>query len=601
MQPALAAVCCLIVYALVYRFYARHLGSRIFQLDPQAKTPAHAMRDGVDYVPCRRMVLFGHHYASIAGLAPMLGPAIAVIWGWLPGMLWVVLGTLFIGAVHDFGALVVSMRHRGMSIGKVAEDLIGRRAKGIFLLIILFLICPRHGRLRAHGVRALHGRVLSGIGVSHVLPDSDRDGHGLAGIQARYLGRAADGHRIRADAGVDRNRPGHRPPQPRRGRLDPDPAGLRLPPLRFCRMVLAAAAGLPQLMAAVPRVGASYVGLFVLRPEFAAPALDAQPAEAPADLPVRLHRHRLRSDLGLPRPSVVGHHVQADRQGDGCRGDRLRRHGGESLLGLLAVLACTAGFRSAESWAEHYSSWGSASGLAEKMKAFIDGTAMFLSALGVPLELAQAFIALVAVSFALTSLDSGTRLLRYNIEEISNSIGAPAIGQRHVASTLAVILIGFFAFYQIEGQPVGLALWSLFGSTNQVLGALTLLAVTIYLRQQARNYWYTLLPMAFMLTVTIIAMVIDIRKYWTGGQFLLWGVAASIFVLSVWLLVEAVIRFRKDSAAIAANRGLSAANASFRPRLSTPDSARRRHRPSGNRYRGAGRTSRPPWHCRSPR
>ena len=182
------------------------------------------------------------------------------------------------------------------------------------------------------------------------------------------------------------------------------------------------------------------------------------------------------------------------------------------------------------------------------MQAFIDGTAMFLSSLGIPMELAQAFIALVAVSFALTSLDSGTRLLRYNIEEISQSINVPALGQRYVASTLAVILIGFFAFYEIEGQPVGLALWSLFGSTNQVLGALTLLAVTIYLRQKGRNYWYTLVPMAFMLTVTIVAMVIDIRKYFTGGQVLLLGVAVSIFVLSVWLLIEAVIRFRKDTA-----------------------------------------------------
>jgi len=184
------------------------------------------------------------------------------------------------------------------------------------------------------------------------------------------------------------------------------------------------------------------------------------------------------------------------------------------------------------------------------MKAFIDGTALFISSLGLPLELAQAFIALVAVSFALTSLDSGTRLLRYNIEEISQSIKVPALGQRYVASTLAVVLIGFFAFYEIEGQPVGLALWSLFGSTNQVLGALTLLAVTIYLRQKGRNFVYTLAPMAFMLTVTIVAMVIDIRKYWANQQLLLWGVAASIFVLSVWLLIEAVLRFRSDSATI---------------------------------------------------
>ena len=141
MQPVLAAICCFVTYFLVYRFYARYLGARIFRLDPTVRTPAHVINDGIDYVPSKKGVLFGHHYASIAGLAPMLGPAIAVIWGWLPGMLWVVLGTLFIGAVHDFGALVVSMRHRGMSIGKVAEDLIGHRAKSIFLMIILFLIC----------------------------------------------------------------------------------------------------------------------------------------------------------------------------------------------------------------------------------------------------------------------------------------------------------------------------------------------------------------------------------------------------------------------------------------------------------------------------
>ena len=141
MQPVLAAAACFVMYVLGYRFYARYLGAKIFRLDPTKLTPAHELNDGVDYVPSRRSILFGHHYASIAGLAPMLGPAIAVIWGWLPAMLWVVLGTLFIGAVHDFGALAVSMRNRGLSIGKVAENLIGHRAKSIFLLIILFLIC----------------------------------------------------------------------------------------------------------------------------------------------------------------------------------------------------------------------------------------------------------------------------------------------------------------------------------------------------------------------------------------------------------------------------------------------------------------------------
>ena len=552
MQPVLAAICCFITYAVVYRFYARHLGSRIFQLDPHASTPAHAMGDGVDYVPCRRMVLFGHHYASIAGLAPMLGPAIAVIWGWLPGMLWVVLGTLFIGAVHDFSALVVSMRHRGMSIGKVAEDLIGRRAKGIFLLIILFLICL---------VMGVFVRTVSGLFTADFYPESVFPTFTLIAI-AMVMGWLAYKRGISIvrltvigfvlmlasiGVGLAIGRPD----------LGGDSWILILLVYAF------AASTLPVWSLLQPRdylnswllylgLGASYVGLFVLQPAFAAPAIDTQPAEAPPIFPfvfIVIACGAISGFHGLVSSGTTS--KQIDKETDALTigyGGMV----GESLLGLLAVLACTAGFRSAESWAEHYSSWGTASGLAEKMKAFIDGTAVFLNSLGLPMELAQAFIALVAVSFALTSLDSGTRLLRYNIEEISHSIGVPALGQRYVASMLAVILIGFFAFYQIEGQPVGLALWSLFGSTNQVLGALTLLAVTIYLRQNRRNYVYTLLPMAFMLTVTIIAMVIDIRKYWEGGQLLLWGVATSIFVLSVWLLVEAVLRFRKDTAMVAA-------------------------------------------------
>ncbi|MDE0127668.1 MAG: carbon starvation protein A [Bryobacterales bacterium] len=553
MQPVLAAVCCFIAYALVYRFYARHLGSRIFQLDPAATTPAHAQRDGIDYVPCRRMVLFGHHYASIAGLAPMLGPAIAVIWGWLPGMLWVVLGTLFIGAVHDFSALVVSMRHRGMSIGKVAEDLIGRRAKGIFLLIILFLICL---------VMGVFVRTVAGLFTADFYPESVLPTFSLMAI-AMVIGwlvyrRGVSVVRLTVvgfflmlvSIGVGLNV----------GKPDMGSDSWILILLLYAF----AASTLPVWSLLQPRdylnswllylgLGTAYVGLFVLNPQFAAPAVDAHPADAPPIFPfvfIVIACGAISGFHGLVSSGTTS--KQIDKETDALPigyGGMV----GESILGLLAVLACTAGFRSAESWSEHYSSWGAASGLAEKMRAFIDGSATFLGALGIPMELAQAFIALVAVSFALTSLDSGTRLLRYNIEEISQSLRVPAMGQRYVASTLAVVLIGFFAFYEIEGQPVGLALWSLFGSTNQVLGALTLLAVSIYLRQKGRNYIYTFLPMAFMLTVTIIAMVLDIRKYLAGGQVLLLGVAGSIFVLSVWLVVEAVIRFRSDTAAVMAS------------------------------------------------
>ncbi|MCH7839048.1 MAG: carbon starvation protein A, partial [Planctomycetes bacterium] len=106
MNPVLMVVGCLVLYALGYGVYARFLAGRIFRLDRYRATPAYTLRDEVDYVPTNRFVLFGHHFASITGLAPMLGPAVAVIWGWLPAMLWVVLGASLVGCVHDFSALV---------------------------------------------------------------------------------------------------------------------------------------------------------------------------------------------------------------------------------------------------------------------------------------------------------------------------------------------------------------------------------------------------------------------------------------------------------------------------------------------------------------
>jgi carbon starvation protein len=139
-SPVLVTLLCFAGYGVAFFVYARFLGRRVFQLDDTRITPAHLYTDGIDYVPSNRYILFGHHYASIAGLSPMLGPAVAVIWGWLPALIWVVLGTALIGAVHDFGALVVSMRARGMSIGKVAEDIMGRRAKTLFHIIIFFLV-----------------------------------------------------------------------------------------------------------------------------------------------------------------------------------------------------------------------------------------------------------------------------------------------------------------------------------------------------------------------------------------------------------------------------------------------------------------------------
>lgn len=549
MQPVIAAAGCFVLYFLVYRFYARYLGRQIFKLDPAASTPAHEMSDGCDYVPCRRNVLFGHHYASIAGLAPMLGPAIAVIWGWLPGMLWVVLGTLFIGAVHDFGALVVSMRHRGVSIGKVAEDLIGHRAKFLFLFIILFLICL---------VMGVFIRTVAGLFTEAFYPESVLPTFFLMAVAivmgwlmykrsapvgpvttvgfvlmmgSIWWGLAADKPIVAAEGWI----------------------GILL-------VYALAASVLPVWLLLQPRdylnslllylgLGAAYVGFFVLSPSFAAPMVESAPAGAPPIFPfvfIVIACGAVSGFHGLVSSGTTS--KQIDKETDAVPigyGGMV----GESMLGLMAVLACTAGFASRETWSAHYSSWTAANTLSEKMRAFIDGAASFVTTLGIPMEVAQAFIALVAVSFALTSLDSGTRLLRYNIAEIGDSIGVPVLANRFVASGLAVAFIGFFAFYEINGQPAGLALWGLFGSTNQILGGLTLLTISLYLRQKGWNYWYTLVPMAFMLVVTVVAMLQGLDTYWTEQNWLLFSVAAAIFLMSLWLVAEAILRFRKDDTA----------------------------------------------------
>jgi carbon starvation protein len=140
MNAAILALVVFVLYALGYRFYSKYLAERVFRLRADEPMPAQELRDGVDYVPTKKHVLWGHHYTSIAGAAPIVGPALAVIWGWVPALLWVVLGTLFMGAVHDFSALVISLRNKGRSIGEIAGGVITPRTRTLMLVIISFLI-----------------------------------------------------------------------------------------------------------------------------------------------------------------------------------------------------------------------------------------------------------------------------------------------------------------------------------------------------------------------------------------------------------------------------------------------------------------------------
>ncbi|CAN5596870.1 carbon starvation protein A [soil metagenome] len=543
-MSALVTVLCLATYVLGYHFYGRRIARHVFRLDPNAVTPAYALQDGIDYVPSRKYVLFGHHYASIAGLSPMLGPAIAVIWGWVPAMLWVVFGTLLIGAVHDFSALVVSMRAQGQSIGKVAESAIGPRGKSLFHAIIFFLVSLAMG---------VFVQVVSQLFSAAFYPESAFPTAALM-VLAIALGvlfykkglplapLTAVGFALTLGAlfaGLALPRPD----------LSVDAWSTILLIYAFCASVL------PVWLLLQPRdylnslllylgLAAIFGGFMLLQPEFVAPAFDPNPAGAPPMYPfvfIIIACGAISGFHGLVSSGTTA--KQISRETDATfigYGGMI----GESLLGLAAVLACTAGFISASAWNEHYASWNVAQGLGQSMSAFINGSGLFISQLGVPEGTARAFVALVAVSFALTTLDSGTRLLRYNIQEISDTLGAPVLGNRHLASALAVFFIGFFAFFRVDGQSAGLMLWALFGTTNQILGSLTLLTVTLYLMQRRANYLYTLIPMAFMLVTTLVGMVYNIGTFYESGSLLLLGVGVILLVLAIWLVIEAIVRFR---------------------------------------------------------
>ena len=140
MNTFLIAAGSFIGFIIAYNTYGRWLARKIFDLSPDAAVPSKELEDGIDYVPSKRSIVFGHHFTSIAGTGPIVGPAIAVFWGWLPALLWVVFGSIFIGAVHDFGALVVSMRNNGQTIGEVAGRMISKRTKLLFLVTLFFAL-----------------------------------------------------------------------------------------------------------------------------------------------------------------------------------------------------------------------------------------------------------------------------------------------------------------------------------------------------------------------------------------------------------------------------------------------------------------------------
>jgi len=553
-------------YLVAYHVYGRWLARRIFRLDPAVSTPSHEMEDGLDYVPTKKSVLFGHHFSSIAGTGPIVGPAIAVFWGWLPAMLWVVFGCIFIGAVHDLGALVVSMRSRGQSIGDVAGRMISKRARLLFfciMFLVLMVVIAIFGLVIAVIFSRYPQSVLSvwvsmPIAIAAGLWIYKRGGHllgpSLIGLLLVYGAVFIGVRYLPVDLGLPLFAEGY----------GSSVVVWTLILLVYCFI----ASVLPVWLLLQPR---DYInshqlfvalflllaGLFVARPELVAPAYNPGPAGAPPIFPFLF--------ITIACGAVSGFHSLVS---SGTSSKQLNRepdalyvgYAGmlfEGVLAVLVIAACAAGLGmakgdggavGAEAWRQYYGGNWQEMGLAQKVGAFVDGGANMIHSLGLPLDLCVGVIAVMVACFAATTLDTATRLQRYVIQELGGVVRIRPLTNKFLATAIAVGTAGAIAMIHGPKGPGsgGLILWPLFGAINQLLAGLAFLVVAFYLIRRNSPVWFLVPPMALMVILPAWAMLHNIFVSWLPqGNWLLVVIGILVECLQVWMILEGILMWRR--------------------------------------------------------
>lgn len=528
-----------------YLLYSRFLGRSVFKLSDAFRTPAHTMEDGVDYVPTNKYVLWGHHFTSVAGAAPIIGPAVAVIWGWLPAFLWVTLGTVFFAGMHDLGALWASQRHKGQSIGTLSGRYIGARGRNLFLVVIFLLLLM---------VNTAFAVVISNLLIatpSAVIPTWG------AIIVAVLIGQAI--YRLKWNlplvslVGVAALYAlivlGDRFPValPETVMGIPDRGVWII--LLFVYAFIASL--LPVWVLLQPRDYINglqlFVGLiilygsfFIVRPEIVAPTLnDAVPAGTPSIFPLLFVTIACGAVSGFHGIVASGTSAkQLDKETD-ARFVGYFGAVGEGLLSLGTIVATTAGYKTLADWESVYNEWN-----AGGVNAFVEGGgALMNEGLGIPTSLSATILATMAVLFAATTMDSGVRLQRMVVGEIAEIMGVKLSGL--VATIIAVgAALGLTFSTGMDGSG-GMIIWPLFGTTNQLMAGLTLSVLVVILTKLRRPTLPLLIPLVFVTLMSLWAAVLQLRTLFEAGNWLLLGIDVVIIVAAVWVVVEAVASISK--------------------------------------------------------
>ncbi len=537
--------------AIGYFVYSRFIAEKIYQLDDSFVTPAHELEDGVDFVPTNKFILWGHHFTSVAGAAPIVGPAVAVIWGWLPAFLWVTFGTVFFAGVHDAGAIWASVRNRAKSVGALTGDVVGKRARSIFMIVIFLVLLM---------VNAVFGVVIANLLINN--PGSVVPVWGAIAVafvigQAIYrfklslplvslIGVAALYWLIYIGPSVPVTMP--------------DSVMGLTPSASWIILLFAYAAIaslLPVWMLLQPRdyinglqlfVGLIllYVAVLVSSPTVVAPAINTDvPAGTPSMIPllfVTIACGAISGFHGLVSSGTTSKQLNKDTD---TRFVGYFGAIGEGALALAAIIAASAGFASLADWKAVYSSFG-AGGVA----AFVDGGAAILAAgTGISAEVSATMLTVMAALFAGTTMDTGLRLQRYIFQEWGEIYNVEWLGRPFPATILAVAtcLILAFGAGGASGSG-GMIIWPLFGTTNQLLAGLTLLVISVMLVRRKRPTIDMTAPLTFILIMTVAALLLQLRTFYLDRNWFLLVLDIIVLIASILVTLECVSALKSEKA-----------------------------------------------------
>lgn len=520
------------IFVVAYLTYGKWLAKQ-WGIDPTRKTPAHEMEDGVDYVPAPAPVLLGHHFASIAGAGPINGPIQAAFFGWVPAFLWIVIGGIFFGAVHDFGALFASVRHKGLSIGAVIEENISKKCKTLFTIfawLVLLLVVAAFGDIVASSFTCTADSTANGsVATASLLfiPLAIVFGFVVYRKNAPLLISTIAGCVCLAIAIAV-------------GIMFP----INLPKtfwLVFVIVYICIASIAPVWILLQPRdylnsfllyfmIGAAVIGIIVANPTIQTPAFIGFNVNGQSLFPVLFITVACGAISGFH--SLVGSGTTS-KQLDNEKDSLLIGYGGMLIECVLAVISLIAiGTLSAD---------GSiaATGAASPTVVFATAISNFLNVIGLPTSITFTIISLAVSAFALTSLDTATRLGRFLFQELFPK--NKTLSNMYVAT---IITAGIGYIFCLAGYQ---NVWPLFGACNQLVAVPAFLCLATYLKRKGKNEKMLYIPMVFMLCATLTSLttsfITNVGKLAAGtGALMKEGlqtiIIVPIFVLAVILVIE---------------------------------------------------------------